>query len=151
MFTEKQYFYQNKIVWILPILFILILFTTGLNTGFKLVSLMPSLAFFILLILLFFMHLETKIDEVGIHYKYLPFIYKQKTIQWTDIEQVSVIEYNPLRDFGGWGIRGWGKRRALNVYGNKGIQIIFKNGDLLLLGTNQMEEASSIIAHFYMN
>ncbi|MEI6312975.1 MAG: hypothetical protein WCP57_12005 [Bacteroidota bacterium] len=149
MFTEKQYFYKNKIVWILLLLFILILFTTGLNTGFKVVNLTPSIVFFILILFFSFMNLQTHIDAVGIHYRYFPFIFKQKTIEWSAIEYISVGEYNPIGDFGGWGIRGWGKRRALNVYGNKGIQIKFKNGDFLLLGTNKMEEAAKIISTYF--
>jgi hypothetical protein len=148
MFEEKQYFFKNKIIWILPIIFIGLLLISGISTGFSFTNIVSYIMFFIIMLLFSFMHLETNIDDTGIHYKFIPFIFKKKTIEWITIEKISVVEYNPIGDFGGWGIRGWGKRRALNVYGNKGIQILFKNGDYLLLGTNKMEDIKNSIDYF---
>lgn len=46
-------------------------------------------------------------------------------------------------DYGGWGFRFglFGKGRALNVSGNKGIQLVLTDGTRLLIGTNKPDEA----------
>jgi hypothetical protein len=91
------------------------------------------------------MNLYTRIDEEGIHYKLFPFILKEKTITWKEMKNIYVREYSPIGEYGGWGLRGLGSNRALNIYGNIGIQIEFLNGDKLLIGTNKKEEADIAI------
>jgi hypothetical protein len=57
------------------------------------------------------------------------------------LESISVRSYNPLREFGGWGYRSWGgkKGNAWNISGNQGLQLQFKSGKELLIGTQQPE------------
>jgi hypothetical protein len=52
------------------------------------------------------------------------------------IKETKIIEY------GGWGIRKTfsGKGTAYNVKGKNGLQLVFKNGDRLLIGTQKAEE-----------
>jgi len=58
--------------------------------------------------------------------------------------------YYPISEFGGWGLRGGfffnkGKEKAVNVSGDIGIQLIFKNGKKLLIGTQKKEEAKRVL------
>lgn len=111
------------------------------DEGLILFSLVP-----LLLILLFFvLRLDTRIDETGVHYRFFPFHISYRTKQWKDIEKAYVPHYKPLYEYGGWGIRGFGRDRALNVSGNIGLQLQMNNGDKLLIGTQEGEEVKQIL------
>lgn len=88
--------------------------------------------------------LGTTIHSGGIGYRFSPFHRKIRNIRWEEIQNVYVRQYSPLGEFGGWGL--WGG--AYNVTGNMGIQIEFKNGKTLLLGTRKPEQARSAIHEF---
>jgi hypothetical protein len=95
--------------------------------------------------------LETTIHPAGIGYRFFPFHRKVRSICWEEIQNIYVRQYSPLGEFGGWGLRGG----AYNVSGNMGIQIEFKNGKTLLLGTRKPEQARNAIheltAHLLKN
>lgn len=78
-----------------------------------------------------------------------PFINQLKFIDWEEIESIHVEKYEPIKEFGGWGYRGFKDNRALNTHGNLGIRIHLKEGNKILFGTNQEVAASAAIqAHF---
>ncbi len=91
------------------------------------------------------MKLETKIDNIGIHIKFFPFHSKFISFPWESIEKIEVVTYNPLSEYGGWGLRGFKNNRAYNVSGNKGLRIFFKDDKKLLIGTLKDEELNKII------
>lgn len=100
----------------------------------------------------FLFKLETRIDEQGISYRYLPFHRKARLRTWDKIRSVTVRKYNPILEYGGWGYRiGLRKKRALNVKGNMGIQIVYKNGRQLLLGTQRPNEAEAVLKTYVNN
>jgi hypothetical protein len=106
-----------------------------------------------LIILFLFSRLITTIDQQGIHYKYIPFHSKTKTIAFSDIKEVYVRDYNAIKEFGGWGLRiGFkkGSGRAFNVRSNHGIQILLSNGKRILIGTQKPTEAE-IVVNTYFN
>jgi len=95
---------------------------------------------FLFLLLLFgSLRLITVINETGISFRFFPFHLKYHLIHWDEIEKYEVVKYNPIRDYGGWGIRCGKKGKAYNVSGDKGLELILKNGKRLLIGT-QMEK-----------
>lgn len=101
----------------------------------------------ILAVLLFYIiRMDTYITEKGIGVRFYPFHLKFRFYIWSDIDQYFIRKYSPIGEYGGWGIRwGFGGRgRAFNVSGNQGLQLVFRDGKKLLIGTNQpaaMEEA----------
>ncbi|WP_179319366.1 hypothetical protein [Winogradskyella helgolandensis] len=103
--------------------------------------------------LIFFFKLTTRIDEKGIHYKFFPFHWNFKIIKWVEIDKAYVRTYDPIGEYGGWGLKGgilWNKSKgkAINVSGDIGIQLILKNGKKLLIGTQKQDEAKSVIATY---
>ena len=99
---------------------------------------------------IFFFKLITRIDEVGIHYRFFPFHFKTKRITWREIEKAYVRIYDPIGDYGGWGLKGgflWNKSKgiAINVSGDIGIQLELKTGKKILIGTQKKQEATSVI------
>lgn len=97
--------------------------------------------------LIFIFKLKTVINEQGIYYGFWPIQLKLKHVAWNEIEKVFVREYSPISEYGGWGYRfTFGKHgKAYNVSGTTGIQIIFKDGKKTLIGTNEKEDAISVL------
>lgn len=95
--------------------------------------------------MIFIIRLETEITKEGIRYKFWPFHRKPRIIRYEDIQKIEVRKYDPLSEYGGWGIKGTSKNRAYNVSGNFGIQIELKSGKKLLLGTNKKAEAETMV------
>lgn len=119
--------------------------TAFFNTGFWI----GCVALTLVIALFIFFKLSVNIDERGVSYQFFPIYLKPKLIPWTTIDKIGTRKYKPLMEYGGWGYR-WGMGgKALNVKGNKGIQIKLKNGDSLLIGTQKMEEAKTTINIYF--
>lgn len=102
------------------------------DTGLLIFSLIP----FGIITLFLVARLETRIDERGISYRFIPFHRNWREIEWKMISRAYVRQYNPISEFGGWGVRyGSGSSKAYNVSGNHGLQIELKHGQKILIGT----------------
>ena len=157
-FKESQQF-RSRSFWIF--LVIMIIFLTGLF-GFGFVKqiicgkpfgtkpapdhVLILLTLFIyllcagLVLLFYFAKLTISIDKEGIRIRFVPFRNKARLIPWDQIEKIFVREYDPIREYGGFGYRfGFGRGVAYNVSGVWGIQIIMKNGKKILIGTQKQE------------
>ncbi|MBK0403483.1 hypothetical protein I5M27_10840 [Adhaeribacter sp. BT258] len=96
-----------------------------------------------LVALFMFIKLETRVTESGIAVKLFPLHLKFREFPWSEMEQIYVRKYSPLGEFGGWGLRYGFGGLAYNIAGNQGIQIVFKSGKKLLIGTQKPEEAAA--------
>ncbi len=67
------------------------------------------------------------------------FLYSAR-VPLADIEHAEAIVYRPVRDYGGWGIRGIGRRRAVNARGNQGVLLVRRDGSTLLVGSQRPAE-----------
>jgi hypothetical protein len=52
-----------------------------------------------------------------------------------DIAKAEALEYRPVRDYGGWGWRGFGRRRAVTARGNRGVLMTRRDGSTVLVGS----------------
>ncbi|MDP4798243.1 MAG: hypothetical protein NWR50_05200 [Crocinitomicaceae bacterium] len=100
----------------------------------------------LLLIVFVSFRLETKIYQGGIAVRFFPLQLKTRYFAFEDISSMEIREYKPIMEFGGWGIRGFGSNRALNIKGKIGLQLVFKNGQKLLIGTQKAPEIVKILA-----
>lgn len=149
MYNEKQYLHQNKIIWVVGIILlipvaVMIYNFKGVNINF----IIQTLFLIIIALLMMTSNLQVQIDPVGVHYKMFPFINQQRTIEWSDIKDIHVRQYEPIGEYGGWGLRGIGKNRAFNTHGNIGIQIETINGDKILIGTQQKTAVERALAQY---
>jgi len=96
---------------------------------------------------LLLVRLDTRIEPSGISVRFYPIHLKFKRFSWDELESVHVRKYNPIGEFGGWGYRSWGgkKGNAWNISGNKGIQLKFKSGRELLIGTLKPEQVEGFL------
>ena len=152
VFIENQRFKQWWLYLILAIPLISLLITLISKTEVilsrhnTLEILIPFLFLSLIYSFIFSIQLKTRIDEKGVHFQFFPFNLKFRLISWGEIENCYCRKYKPLLEYGGWGYRMTiSKGKALNISGNIGIQIIFKNGKKLLLGTQKSDEAKMVI------
>jgi hypothetical protein len=105
---------------------------------------------FTLLLTLSFLslRLETVIKQDGIYVKFFPFHGSFRHYPWEQINQSFVRQYNPILEYGGWGLRGFGKNRAFNVSGNQGLQLELEGNKRILIGTQKPEEITEILKKF---
>lgn len=99
-----------------------------------------------LIFLLFgFGNLTTIIDKNEISLRFFPFHLSFRKFPWSSIERFEIISYKPISEYGGWGIRYGNKGKAYNVRGNVGLQLYFKNGKRILIGTQKSSELSDFL------
>lgn len=103
-----------------------------------------------LLIFLITIRLKTRITETGIYYRFYPFQFKERVIEWHELSDAYMREYNSFHEYGGWGIRTGSSRtgRAINTSesSDRGLQLKFADGRLLLIGTKRPDEIQAIVA-----
>lgn len=69
-----------------------------------------------------------------------------RTVPLDTIVSVEPVRYRPIWDYGGWGIKGWTRRRiAYNVRGNRGVLLGLRDGRTILLGSQHAEELAAAI------
>ncbi len=91
------------------------------------------------------MRIDIIIDEFGIRFKFLPFI-RKKEYPWSEIAYAWVRKYGAVREYGGWGYRGIGRKRRAYTLGERyGIQIITLGGNDILIGTTRPEAAQAAL------
>ena len=106
---------------------------------------------FLLLVFFFLMSikLKTRINETGIYYQFYPFQFKETKINWHEVTDIYMRHYNPLMEYGGWGIRRGSKKRGsaliTSASSNIGLQLQFYDGKLLLIGTAKPDEMQVIM------
>ena len=84
------------------------------------------------------MRLSTTVTADALSIRY-GFLYRTR-IPLTEVAHAEAVEYAPIRDYGGWGIRGWRRRRALNARGNQGVLLTRTDGSTLLVGSQRPRE-----------
>ncbi len=150
-FTENQNFIKSW--WLL----MLIIFTLSVaapifintSTSGTLEDLIyPFIIVFSVIILFFFLTLQSRIDEKYISVKFSVFHRNFKEFKWENIKTVEVKKYNPIWEYGGWGYRGWNKRnRAFSVSGNMGLQITLNNGNVVMIGTKEPDKMKNYLLY----
>jgi hypothetical protein len=94
----------------------------------------------VILLLLFGARLKTRITYEGIFVSYPPIINKWKKYVPDEIDKYEVRAYKANREFGGYGIKSRRKYgQSYTISGNTGLQLYFKNGKKLLIGTQKKQ------------
>lgn len=147
LFTEKQKFRQ----WWLWLLLLGINSTIIYNILNKLIieksietaTIISTFILVLITILFYLINLRTTIYNDRIEVFFFPFgIHKKYNLK--DITKLEIIKYNPILDYGGWGIR-FG---AFSTSGNMGLKIFHKKTNFsksILIGTQKPKELSIVI------
>jgi len=103
-------------------------------------------------VLLWVTRLETEVRTDGLYVRYFPFHRRFRRFDAEDLSECFARKYRPIREYGGWGIRcGWKGGRAYNVSGNEGVQLVFKNGKRLLIGSKEANKLEAAIRSVMKN
>lgn len=91
--------------------------------------------------------MQTRIDRDKLMFRYIPTVNSWKTYSFNEIQEIKLIKYNSLKEFGGWGIRYNFDSWLYNTGGRYGIKV--KVGKKkFILGTYKPDEASKVIEQF---
>jgi len=158
LFQEKQKFNQWW-VWLIVICLNSVLIfgfyrqvIAGLPFGDNPMSDNALLLTLTLALLFTFLFLSFRLDTVikpeGIYVRFFPFHMKYQFYPWESLQKVYIRDYAPLSEYGGWELRWsvFGKGKAYNVSGDKGLQLELKNKNKLLIGTTRAAELTSVLS-----
>lgn len=92
------------------------------------------------------MRLETTVNYEGISVNFKGLIFAKRKYNWHEIESLEVVKYDPLVEYGGWGVKyGFKKGWCYNVSGDTGIKLKLKIGKLFMIGTQIPDQFKSYI------
>lgn len=156
LFHEKQFLNRWWLIMFILAIVVIIIGTAYYATENSsehttlIVSIISLLIAAPIVFALLFIRLETRMDEKGISTSFKPFQFTRKFFPWAEIEKCYVRDCNPKSEYGGWGLRGLGQNsKAYIVWGNKGIQIITKDGTEFLIGTQEPRDAQETINNYH--
>jgi hypothetical protein len=150
LFSEKQRFTQWWL-WVLLAVVLLdpiyMLFKDPASRKSPMAVFLSLIVPVLVVVLFRLLRMETRIMQDCIQFRFFPFHWKFRNLPKKLLSNVYVKKYRPLMDYGGWGIRWnlFGKGRAYNVSGNEGIQIEFKDGRKLLIGTQEPDAIAHVL------
>jgi hypothetical protein len=141
LFEENQKFTQWWL-WVILLSFPIMSFgpfdENEINLNYVLIG-------FILPLIFYLFELRIKVSNKGLYYQFFPFHFKSYTIDIEDIESIKAMEYSPLKEYGGWGIKYGFKGKAYNVSGNKGVKIFLKNGLNIMFGSQKHKDLAKAL------
>jgi hypothetical protein len=143
MFSETQRFTQWWLWLVLLVSWGALIYALATEPPQSTLSYIISYGLGLLLPLLFCqMKLKTRIEAEGIYLRFFPFHFREKFYAWDSISACYVRDYSPLKEYGGWGIKYSfnGNGLVYNVAGSVGLQLNFKEGEPVLIGTQKGEE-----------
>jgi len=93
--------------------------------------------------LLYSLRLTTVVDQRGIEVNLWPV--RRRHISLAEIRSVAARDYNPITEYGGWGLRLGLKGWAYNVSGRRGAQLELSKGFPVLIGSQRADELAAAI------
>ena len=89
-------------------------------------------------------HLDVDVSDKGVSIAFR-YLWPTRRIPFAEIVSVEVRRYNPLLEYGGWGVRvgpkGWGYMTS----GNEGVQLRLRKGLPVLIGSTRPRELEAAI------
>jgi hypothetical protein len=100
----------------------------------------------LIFLFIFNLRLETRIDQNGISFKYFPFIRSWRKYPKESIKTITVINYSPITDFGGWGLKGNKTTKAYSITGNQGLLFDVGENKKIMIGTMKAKELEEYLS-----
>lgn len=108
----------------------------------------------ILSVFLLFVFGKLQINLIGenFYYRFIPFHFKWKCIPLNQIIDVSIIKFDAISEFGGWGLKkGKNGVKALIINGDMGIKIDLNTGQSIIFGIQNEDIAFSLVKEIKEN
>jgi len=81
-------------------------------------------------------------DAVTLRYGFLSTV----RVPIAELSRAEAVEYRPVREYGGWGVRGVGRRRAFSARGTRGVLLTRRDGSTLLVGSQEPRRLLAALA-----
>lgn len=98
----------------------------------------------VIVLLMLCLRLKTTVDDISITTRLFPFTRSETEI--TDIQQVEIVEYNPMSDFGGWGIRYGLGGTIYSIQGNTAVKLSLASGKTIYIGTQRSTDLFNAVS-----
>jgi len=86
------------------------------------------------------LRLHTTVFNDSIELRFSPLKIYKREIKVDEIVSFQNRVYKPIKEYGGWGIRIGFRKRAVSMSGNRGVELILKNGKKFMIGTQKPDE-----------
>lgn len=146
IYYEVQRFYENRLSYIIYGVFLSVFIFAIVNRenlikkeGGLISFIVPLSVLFLVFVWTLLFKFEIKVRDKSILFRFFPLHFKFKKFDFKDIEGVEIIEFNPILDFGGWGIRRGKGMWAYILVGNRGVVFSLKDGRKFLIGSKSPE------------
>ena len=155
-FEENQRFKELAIYILLGLLQILFLWgfirqvlfnkPWGTRPASDLALIIINMGMFLFIILFFLFNLKTIITEQYISFRFYPLQIKMRIIYWEQVESVSVIKYDGMKEYWGFGLKYMpGKGWCYTMPGHFGLKLTLTNKKTILIGTHLPEEINQFL------
>ena len=115
------------------------------DTGLLIVGLIVIIG---LPLFMFLNRLEIQVSSYGVYYRYRPFHFQYQRIPKENLVSYQIVHYQPLRDYGGWGIRYGKYGKAYTLSGDIGVQLVTIDQKKILLGTLRPEDMQKLLIQY---
>jgi len=82
----------------------------------------------------YWMRLIVEVRADHLYIRFVPF--SRREIPYTELKRAAARTYSPIREYGGWGIRGLSSRRAYSISGNRGVELELIDGRIVMIGSD---------------
>ena len=110
----------------------------GLTPPDRFILAISSVAIASIFALVVSLRMHTTVSDGSLKVRFWPF--SRLTIPIADVKQSELIQYDPLSDFGGWGVRPGLGGIIYSVRGRSAVKIVRNGGSLIYIGTGKPEE-----------
>ncbi len=87
--------------------------------------------------------LKVKITTEDVHVSFG--FFGAKTIPINDIKNITIREYDGLKEFWGWGVKFNSKGRCYTISGNIGLEVTLLNDKKILIGTQRESDLQQVL------
>lgn len=92
----------------------------------------------------YIMRLVVEVRADHVYIRYYPIM--RRRIPLAQIDHVEARRYNPIGEYGGWGIKGWWLGRiSYTVSGTRGVELTLRNGRRVMIGSRRADELATAI------
>ncbi len=89
--------------------------------------------------------LSTEVGETEIRVRMKGFR-RRRSIPLDGVRGVKIVTYDPVKDFGGYGIRTTKSGVAMVARGNRGVRLEMRDGTMTVIGSQRAEALAAAIA-----
>lgn len=73
-------------------------------------------------------------------------LWRKRRISMDRVRKARVVQYDPVNDFGGYGMRSGRLGQAYIARGNRGVELEFEDGRKILIGSQMPDQLAKAIA-----